>query len=226
MGNLTDILIQAGLLNEVQIQVAMHDLQMRPEMKFAEVLSVRGWIQEETVDFFELLWEMRLRQSERKLIGQYLLEARLITEAQLADILQEQRHSSLMFGEIAVLKGYLKHETVHFFVRHLYPDKLKISKTSPFARTPEAQSKSRSTMTNNLTVPQWEPEVTTDNQRSQQSSSAQPPQKTSFFQRFKQDVRRSPGETTKTKPIYRDHEAFSTQFDLSTADDFEMGHLE
>ena len=89
MGNniVTDRLIEAGLLSAVQVQVAFHDQTLNPSMRLSEIFALRGWIDEETVDFFELVWDMRVNQPERKKIGEYFLEARLMTEAQIEDVL-------------------------------------------------------------------------------------------------------------------------------------------
>lgn len=139
METLIQTLIQAGLLSDTQAQVVRYDRELHPEMSLGEILALRGWAVEETIDFFELLWEMRHTQPERKNIGQYLLEAHLIDEEQLEDILAAQKHDawgrSLRFGEIAVLKGYVNQHTIHFFIEHLFPDQLHATNKTPFART-------------------------------------------------------------------------------------------
>lgn len=235
MSNLTDTLIQAGLLNEVQIQVAMHDLKIHSDMRLSEVLALRGWIAEETVDFFDLMWEMRLKQGDRQNIGQYFLEARLITEAQLHDVLEEQKRSSLLFGEVAVLKGYMKQETVRFFVKHLFPDRLHISKVSPLARTAPAHVNSHRTVSRDTTLQQREEHGSPENQHYQQQgiankiqSHGQPKEKQpkpNLFHRLKQQIQgQSPAVTSSSRqqrPAYQQQDSFLTCFDLSDADDLE-----
>ena len=44
-------LLEAGLINHAQIEVVLNDQQMMKEMRFGEVLVVRGWIKPETIDF-------------------------------------------------------------------------------------------------------------------------------------------------------------------------------
>lgn len=44
-------LLEAGLINDAQIEVVLNDQQMMQEMRFGEVLVVRGWIKPETIDF-------------------------------------------------------------------------------------------------------------------------------------------------------------------------------
>lgn len=234
MGNITDTLIQAGLLNEVQVQVAMHDLEINSDLRLSEVLALRGWIAEETVDFFELLWDMRLQQGDRKNIGQYFLEARLITEEQLNDVLEEQKRSHLLFGEVAVLKGYLKQETVHFFVKHLFPDRLQISKVSPLARAMPSNNNAQHTTGRNMTMQQMEENIAPENQLNKQQNVAriqshdqgkEHQAKPNLFHRLKQQIQGQPPavETSlrQQKPAHQQQDAFSTCFDLAEADDLE-----
>ena len=44
-------LLEAGLINSAQIEVVLNDQQVMKEMRFGEVLVVRGWIKPETIDF-------------------------------------------------------------------------------------------------------------------------------------------------------------------------------
>ncbi|MEB3224577.1 MAG: hypothetical protein VKJ86_02100 [Synechococcus sp.] len=228
MDKLIHTLIQAGLLTEVQAQVARHDLQVHPEMSLGDVLSLRGWAAEETIDFFELLWELRHSQPERSKIGQYLLEAHLITQEQLEDILQSQKHDtwgrSLRFGEIAVLKGYVKPNTMRFFVEHLFPDQLHKTTQNPFSRT---SSTTRPTETTDPTQRQTntakETHTTTltEKHQTQPSKSSQ-----NLLSRFTAKMT-LPRRTFPTNPTLGVdlEEAFSTSFDLANADDFDLGQF-
>lgn len=246
MGNITDTLIQAGLLNEVQVQVALYDKTINPDMRIGEILALRGWIAEETVDFFELLWDMRRKQFDRENIGQYFVEARLMTMAQVDDVLEEQRASPLRFGEIAVLKGYLKHETVRFFVKHLFPDKLQVAKISPLSRvTSSTHSQNpRRTMTNDHTLQQTEESVQQENTNYQQRGQRQNPQgkravppppaprNQGLLSRLKRQVQDKISLVNSVEespqPRRRDPEVenpFSTSFDLSDTEDMDLDQL-
>ncbi len=44
-------LLEAGLINNAQIEVVLNDQQTMDEMRFGEVLVARGWIKPETIDF-------------------------------------------------------------------------------------------------------------------------------------------------------------------------------
>ncbi len=253
MSNVTDTLIQAGLLNEVQVQVALHDKTLNPDMRISEILSLRGWINEETVDFFDLIWSMRIKQPEKQPIGQYFVEARLITEAQVDDVLAEQKISNLRFGEVAVLKGYLKEETVRFFVQHLFPQNLQVKKVSPLSRITQSthSQAQRRTMTNEDTMQQTEGAVAETRQNyKQQRPRPFPPKQNkqrkpaprNILNRLKQQVQNkitevnqsiqtpeTPQPPTKQTPPRKksrvSDEALSTSFDLSDADDLDLDNL-
>ncbi|MBV5259627.1 hypothetical protein FLX56_14500 [Synechococcus moorigangaii CMS01] len=223
MDQLLQTLIQAGLLSETQAQVARHDLELHPEMSLGEILALRGWASEETIDFFELLWQMRHTQPERKNIGQYLLEARLITEEQLEDILTSQRHDawgrSLRFGEIAVLKGYVKSNTIHFFIEHLFPDQLHSANRTPFARTSltARPDPSKQTATDRQIQPQTPEEY-------RQTAPKTPK---NLLGRLVEKKRppRSPKPTQPNPATLKPEEIFATSFDLMDAEDFDPKQL-
>lgn len=71
----------------------------------------------EDLPFFWLILLQKLNLYKYKMpIGQILMKAGLISEYQLAIILQAQKEQrKLRFGEILVLRGWLKPETIDFF---------------------------------------------------------------------------------------------------------------
>jgi hypothetical protein len=44
-------LIEAGLLTDAQVHVALNDQNMMDHMRFGEVLVARGWIKQQTLDY-------------------------------------------------------------------------------------------------------------------------------------------------------------------------------
>jgi hypothetical protein len=54
--------------------------------------------------------------SECKLMGQYLVEAELITSEQLQDALDQQKTISIPLGQILSIKGWVKQGTLEFFI--------------------------------------------------------------------------------------------------------------
>lgn len=64
-------LIEAGLINEAQVAVALND-QQATGMKFGEVLATRGWIKQQTVEYLMqkvILPERRARERKKKQHG-------------------------------------------------------------------------------------------------------------------------------------------------------------
>lgn len=58
-------------------------------------------------------------QSSSKCIGNYLLEAGLLSAAQVDVILSDQSSTGMRFGEIAVSRGWLKEQTIEYLMKHL-----------------------------------------------------------------------------------------------------------
>jgi hypothetical protein len=57
--------------------------------------------------------------SSSKFIGNYLLEAGLLSAAQVDVILSDQSSTGMRFGEIAVSRGWLKEQTIEYLMKHL-----------------------------------------------------------------------------------------------------------
>uniref|UniRef100_B8HM85 Uncharacterized protein n=1 Tax=Cyanothece sp. (strain PCC 7425 / ATCC 29141) TaxID=395961 RepID=B8HM85_CYAP4 len=69
---------------------------------------------------------------QRKPLGEYLVEAGLLSPAQVEMILFDQQHTNLRFGEIAALRGWVKQETIEFlFIRVVLPERANLQKKSP-----------------------------------------------------------------------------------------------
>ncbi len=112
-------LCQADLISQQQLNIALSDQKHYTDLKIGEILVLRGWIKQETVNFFAEKWWKLLKSQEDHPIDYYFQEASLLTESQLQRILSEQKHLGLRFGEVAVLNGYIKPKTVDYFITHL-----------------------------------------------------------------------------------------------------------
>ena len=117
-----EILQSAGLVSPSQIEVALRDQQYYQDMRIGEILALRGWVEQATVDFFVTEWFSMIRQQNYHPLGFYLKKASLLTEKQIQMVLEEQNQTCLRFGATAVLKGYLKQNTIDFFLNNLFPD--------------------------------------------------------------------------------------------------------
>lgn len=114
------ILKEAGLISDYQIEVALQDQQYDDSLLFGEILALRGWIAQETADFFVMDFPTIKQQQKKEKIGYYLKQAKLLTEDQINSILEEQKHNLIRFGSVAVLKGYLKQKTLDFLSENLF----------------------------------------------------------------------------------------------------------
>lgn len=122
-----EILTEAGLITKPQLEVALRDQIYNDNMLLGEILALRGWIEQDTADFFVREWFKLINRRVDRPIGFYLNKAGLLSEADIQKILAEQRKYSLRFGDTAVQKGLLKPSTVEFFLKHLYPSQLHCS---------------------------------------------------------------------------------------------------
>jgi len=118
---LGEILEQAGLVSDKQIQIALAEGQENHKLRVGEILALRGWIEQSTADFFADEWYNLVNQTEKQLFGYYLEKSGLLTKQQTTSILKEQQKIWVRFGAIAILQGLLTQETVNFFLEQLFP---------------------------------------------------------------------------------------------------------
>jgi hypothetical protein len=45
-------LVEAGLLTPAQVDVALNDQKMMDGMRFGEILNARGWVKQQTIEYF------------------------------------------------------------------------------------------------------------------------------------------------------------------------------
>lgn len=113
---------EADLVSEAQIDIAVTTQAIYPELRLGQILALRGWIKQQTADFFAQEWENFLKQRRRQPLGYYLKLAGLLDETQIKLILKEQAATGIKFGSLAVLKGLVKQGTLKFFLKHLAPE--------------------------------------------------------------------------------------------------------
>lgn len=121
------ILRVAGLLSERQVSQALEVQKAnRNSMRIGEIIASYGWLEQETIDFFANALSLNETKPQQR-IGEYLKSAKLLNEQQIEAILEEQRQKDLRFGEIAVMKGWVKPETVNFILDYLQNQSLVVS---------------------------------------------------------------------------------------------------
>ncbi|MGL4499694.1 MAG: WecB/TagA/CpsF family glycosyltransferase [Planktothrix sp.] len=116
---LGQLLNKAGLLSTEQVDKILGLQQKHPEKRFGDFVVELGWLERETVDFFaEFLPELALSK-HRHPLGHYLYKAKLLDEAQIDSILEQQNQLKLRFGEVAVMKGWVKQQTLDTVLDYL-----------------------------------------------------------------------------------------------------------
>jgi uncharacterized protein YjbI with pentapeptide repeats len=118
---LGELLIEAGLISAIQLELALQD-QKQEKLKIGEILAMRGWIKQETADFFVDRWFNLLQEQQKQPLVYYFREANILSEEQIEDLIQEQatRPQKVRFHRLAIEKGYLKQITVDFFMAHIF----------------------------------------------------------------------------------------------------------
>ncbi|MGF1478969.1 MAG: FHA domain-containing protein [Cyanophyceae cyanobacterium] len=132
------VLRKADLITPVQLEIALQDQEQYNELRLGEILALRGWIKQETADFFASQWHQVLHQEKRPL-GHYLKQAALLNDAQIEAILTEQKRSGVRFGSLAYLQGWLKQATVDYIANSLAPS----ARNYPVGKTLERILKTR-----------------------------------------------------------------------------------
>lgn len=133
------ILREAKLVSGEQIEMALRYQRKYPEMRLGEILELQGWVKEKTSRFFAKDWSKLIAMKERKALGYYLERAGLIEKEDIKRIVEEQEKSNIRFGTVAVIKGYIRPETLDFFLFYLFPEELGES----YLRTRKSLRKSR-----------------------------------------------------------------------------------
>ncbi|NJL99945.1 MAG: hypothetical protein HC924_14620 [Synechococcaceae cyanobacterium SM2_3_2] len=123
---------KAALVTPAQLQVALYD-QTYCGSRIGEILSLRGWIKQETADFFAEQWPTIMDEPAGIPIGACLQQAFLVTSEQIEEAIQSQTSNGLRIGAIFVLNGWLKQPTVDFFLQGLAPQRVT---ESPFVVKP------------------------------------------------------------------------------------------
>ncbi|MEM6611617.1 MAG: hypothetical protein AAF652_05065 [Cyanobacteria bacterium P01_C01_bin.72] len=138
------ILQEADLITSPQLEVALRDQSYYEGMRLGEILALRGWIKQDTADFFVQDWFKLINRRIDHPIGFYLNKAGLLSDSDIQIILQEQHLNSLRFGDTAIKQGLLKPSTLNFFLRNLFPSQ--VNYTDKILT--EAEQKSKDIITN------------------------------------------------------------------------------
>ncbi|WP_036485967.1 hypothetical protein [Myxosarcina sp. GI1] len=113
------VLELAGLISDFQIRQALEIQAQGAEVKFGTILVSYGILKQQTVDFFADELPKLLQQPKTQPLGYYLQEAALIESWQIKSLLEEQKQTGMLLGELIVKKGWLSQKTLDFFLQYL-----------------------------------------------------------------------------------------------------------
>ncbi|MEL6440654.1 MAG: pentapeptide repeat-containing protein [Cyanobacteria bacterium J06621_8] len=118
---LGQLLNEAGLITARQIEIALQEQVETPKLKIGELFSLRGWIKQETADFFAEQWHSLLQEQEKRPLVYYLRQAALLDENQISFLMAQRNQSQqkVRFHQIAVQRGFIKQQTIDFLLRNL-----------------------------------------------------------------------------------------------------------
>jgi hypothetical protein len=117
------LLQNAGLISPEQLQNALELQAQYTQLKLGEILAVQQSLKVKTIDFFVDKWQEIIDQGQLFPLGYYLEKACLLNKQQIKIILREQKeetkNNQQKFGILAVQKGWIKQDTINFFLANL-----------------------------------------------------------------------------------------------------------
>jgi len=105
-----------------QLRTALYEQKLYEMMRLGEILTLHGWVCQQTADFFGDQWPYFEKQFASHPIGSYFRNAGLMNLDMIDTILKSQKKTGLRFGALAVLSGYIQQSTLNFFVEQFFPD--------------------------------------------------------------------------------------------------------
>ena len=131
---LGQVLAEAGLISDFQIRKALEIQSKNYQVRFGTILVSQGILKEQTVEFFAEELPELLEQSETQPLGYYLQEAALIDKEQIEILIEEQKQTGMLWGELVLQKGWVKKKTINFFLKYLGEKERNLDFLSPSNR--------------------------------------------------------------------------------------------
>lgn len=113
------LLRNAGLISDEQLQDALKLQSQYTQMRLGEILVFQESISAKTINFFVNQWKEIVEQGQQFPIGHYFKKASLLNDEQIQTILKEQQFNKQKFGNLAIQKGWIKPDTLKFFLDNL-----------------------------------------------------------------------------------------------------------
>ena len=150
--NLDLRLKEAGLISEAQIQIIKQDRVKYQDLELEEVLTLRGWLRPETINFFSNQI-IKLIQHSRKLpLLKCLKRAGLLTETEINLILKNQKETGQELDQLLISSGIIKKSTLQFFNKYLIEKKNQDLEKIGFQSSSKSRAVHSLAINNNLEV--------------------------------------------------------------------------
>lgn len=116
------LLRDAGIISSQDLQHALEFKSQYAQVKLEEILVLQEKAKAQTINFFTNQWDGIKEEGRQFPIGHYLKQAYLLDNEQVEAILVEQKSKEsqeVKFGSIALQKGWIKEDTINFFLSNL-----------------------------------------------------------------------------------------------------------
>jgi len=107
---------KAGLISAEQLQEVLAIQEQQRHRRLGEIIIEKGWVSPAVIDFFAEELDRLIDNKADLRLGEYLGKAKILNNQQMSLILKEQSQTGKRFGEIAVEKGWVKPETIDWFL--------------------------------------------------------------------------------------------------------------
>ena len=119
-------LLKAGLLTSEQLEAALSDQEKQASVRLGKVIQNRGRVKERTIQFMVDRVNKHADDSQGlgayAQLGNYLVEAGLVTQIQVDQALEEQKTSNKSMGEILVSHGWVTPQTIEYMAQSLFQE--------------------------------------------------------------------------------------------------------
>lgn len=109
-------LVKAGLISPEQLEEVLEIQNQQRHRLLGEIIVEKGWVSPGVIDFFAEGLDRLIDSQVDQRLGEYLGKAKILNNQQICLILKEQSQTGKRFGEIAVEKGWVKPETINWFL--------------------------------------------------------------------------------------------------------------
>ncbi|MGF1490093.1 MAG: hypothetical protein ACFBSE_23645 [Prochloraceae cyanobacterium] len=114
---------RAGLISSAQVRIALQDQIQYNHLEIEDILTLRGWLKPETIEFFSKQIFKLINCSKKITLIKCLEQAGLLTNEEISKIIATQKETGMVLDSLLVNFGYIKKTTIEFFQKYLLINK-------------------------------------------------------------------------------------------------------